>query len=240
MQEPRNLTSVCALPQVVRALTVMLHRQWLTVRRTGGPPRTDQQKRTVRCLRDTVLLLHSLSQKDKLFSVHCVEVLHQYDQVMPGVSMLIRGLPDVTDCEGELAGGPLPAPALTWAFSSSLLTSQTSPPYVSSPPSTTAFASTGVILVFLLWFFSEHIRLPFAYICCVGLAEPRFFQKHPCLNCLCITLLAVTEGARPGRGRDWLVPAGMGGGEVGPPPVSSNFRSSPGDPLLFWLRGSLG
>ncbi|XP_037384444.1 ATR-interacting protein [Talpa occidentalis] len=85
--------------EVVRALTVMLHRQWLTVRRAGGPPRTDQQKRTVRCLRDTVLLLHSLSQKDKLFTVHCVEVLHQYDQVMPGVSMLIRGLPDVTDCE---------------------------------------------------------------------------------------------------------------------------------------------
>ncbi|XP_039693592.1 ATR-interacting protein isoform X6 [Pteropus medius] len=87
--------------EVVRALTVMLHRQWLTVRRAGGPPRTDQQKRTVRCLRDTVLLLHSLSQKDKLFTVHCVEVLHQYDQVMPGVSMLIRGLPDVTDCEAE-------------------------------------------------------------------------------------------------------------------------------------------
>ncbi|XP_074260006.1 ATR-interacting protein isoform X2 [Saimiri boliviensis] len=85
--------------EVVRALTVMLHRQWLTVRRAGGPPRTDQQRRTVRCLRDTVLLLHGLSQKDKLFMMHCVEVLHQYDQVMPGVSMLIRGLPDVTDCE---------------------------------------------------------------------------------------------------------------------------------------------
>ncbi|XP_023558047.1 ATR-interacting protein isoform X2 [Octodon degus] len=85
--------------EVVRALTVMLHRQWLTVRRAGGPPRTEQQKRTVRCLRDTVVLLHSLSQKDKLFTVHCVEVLHQYDQVMPGVSTLIRGLPDVTDCE---------------------------------------------------------------------------------------------------------------------------------------------
>ncbi|KAM5292152.1 ATR-interacting protein [Ctenodactylus gundi] len=85
--------------EVVRALTVMLHRQWLTVRRAGGLPRTDQQKRTVRCLRDTVLLLHSLSQKDKLFTVHCVEVLHQYDQVIPGVSSLIRKLPDVTDCE---------------------------------------------------------------------------------------------------------------------------------------------
>ncbi|XP_027625106.1 ATR-interacting protein [Tupaia chinensis] len=87
--------------EVVRALTVMLHRQWLAVRRAGGPPRTTQQKRTrtVRCVRDTVLLLHGLSQKDKLFSVHCVEALHQYDQVMPGVGMLIRGLPDVTDCE---------------------------------------------------------------------------------------------------------------------------------------------
>uniref|UniRef100_F6SIR0 ATR interacting protein n=1 Tax=Callithrix jacchus TaxID=9483 RepID=F6SIR0_CALJA len=85
--------------EVVRALTVMLHRQWLTVRRAGGPPKTNQQRRTVRCLRDTVLLLHGLSQKDKLFMMHCVEVLHQYDQVMPGVSMLIRGLPDVTDCE---------------------------------------------------------------------------------------------------------------------------------------------
>lgn len=84
----------------------MLHRQWLTVRRAGGLLKTDQQKRTVRCLRDTVLLLHSLSQKDKLFTVHCVEVLHQYDQVMPGVSMLIRGLPDVTDCEGEPLRGP--------------------------------------------------------------------------------------------------------------------------------------
>ncbi|XP_029398992.1 ATR-interacting protein isoform X3 [Mus pahari] len=84
--------------EAVRALTVMLHRQWLTVRRAGGP-RTHQQKQTMRCLRDTVLLLHSLSQKDKLFTVHCVEVLHQYDQVMPGVSMLIRALPDVTDCE---------------------------------------------------------------------------------------------------------------------------------------------
>ncbi|XP_012885658.1 PREDICTED: ATR-interacting protein-like [Dipodomys ordii] len=85
--------------EVVRALTVVLHRQWLTVRRTGAAFKTNQQKRTVRCLRDAVLLLHSLSQKDKLFSVHCVEVLHQYDQVMPGVSTLIRALPDVTDCE---------------------------------------------------------------------------------------------------------------------------------------------
>ncbi|XP_023375323.1 ATR-interacting protein isoform X1 [Otolemur garnettii] len=142
--------------EVVRALTVMLHRQWLTVRRAGGPPKTDQQKRTVRCLRDTVLLLHSLSQKDKLFSVHCVEVLHQYDQVMPGVSMLIRGLPDVTDCEGELARGPLPAPCVSSLLC--LRTSQTPCHYPSSVLSTTAFSGTEDIFVaFLLWFFSEHI-----------------------------------------------------------------------------------
>ncbi|XP_060486945.1 ATR-interacting protein isoform X5 [Panthera onca] len=105
--------SVCQCNvEVVRALTVMLHRQWLTVRRAGEPPRTEQQKRTVRCLRDTVLLLHSLSQKDKLFTVHCVEVLHQYDQVMPGVSMLIRGLPDVTDC--EVAEGARPGRGRDW------------------------------------------------------------------------------------------------------------------------------
>ena len=113
VQRPHALTSAHALPQVVRALTVVLHRQWLTVRRAGGPPQTERQRRTVRCLRDTVLLLHGLSQKDKLFTVHCVEVLHQYDQVMPGVSMLIRGLPDVTDCEGEPAVGT-PTPAPTW------------------------------------------------------------------------------------------------------------------------------
>ncbi|KAM4821573.1 ATR-interacting protein isoform 2-T2 [Thomomys bottae] len=85
--------------EVVRVLTMVLHRQWLTVRRAGAALKTNQQKRTVRCLRDAVLLLHSVSQKDKLFSVHCVEVLHQYDQVIPGVSTLIRALPDVTDCE---------------------------------------------------------------------------------------------------------------------------------------------
>lgn len=56
-----------------------------------------------------MLLLHSLSQKDKFFTVHCVEVLHQYDQVMPGVSMLIRALPDVADCEGKPARGPCPS-----------------------------------------------------------------------------------------------------------------------------------
>lgn len=157
MQEPWDPASVSALPQGVRALTAMLHRQWLTVRRAGGPPRTERQKRTMRCLRDTVLLLHGLSQKDKLFTVHCVEVLHQYDQVMPGVSMLIRGLPDVADCEGEPAGGLLhvqPTRGASLKFtdrSHFLALSQQS--------------SLHAAFALLLWLFSEHSRLPFACIC---------------------------------------------------------------------------
>lgn len=95
-------------------LTVVLHRQWLTVRRAGPAPGTAPQRRTVRCLRDAVLLLHSLAQRDKLFAVHCVGVLHQYDQAVPGVRALIRGLPDVTECEGERAGAPS-APAAAGA-----------------------------------------------------------------------------------------------------------------------------
>lgn len=120
----------------------MLHRQWLTVRRAGGP-RTHQQKQTTRCLRDTVLLLHSLSQKDRLFTVHCVEVLHQYDQVMPGVSMLIRALPDVTDCEGKLARDSVLA-------------------YCESPLASRAIAGT-VGIPFLLWVF-ECDRCPFDHV----------------------------------------------------------------------------
>lgn len=143
---------------------MVLHRQWLTVRRAGRPPGTERQKRTVRCLRDTVLLLHGLSQKDKLFTVHCVEVLHQYDQVMPGVSMLIRGLPDVADCEGEPAGGPLPVQP---TFRVSLKFTDRSDFLALSQQSSVhgAFAGTGVPLALLLWFCSEHSRLPFACIC---------------------------------------------------------------------------
>lgn len=133
--------------QVVRALTVTLHRQWLTVR-WAGPPKTEQQKWTVRCLRDIVLLLHCLSQKDKLFTVHCVDVLHQYDQVMPGVSMLIRGLPDVTDCEGKPPSGLPPA------------VSQRLTGFKHLPLPLLALAHSPA---FLLWF-SELSRLVFTHL----------------------------------------------------------------------------
>ncbi|XP_053157872.1 ATR-interacting protein isoform X2 [Hemicordylus capensis] len=88
--------------EVVKALIIMLHRQWLTVRRVERNLFDARGKRVVQFLRDTVLLLHSLSQKDKLFHEHCLEVLHQYDDVMPGVRAILKKVPNLKAYE-ELA-----------------------------------------------------------------------------------------------------------------------------------------
>ncbi|NWZ79283.1 ATRIP protein, partial [Poecile atricapillus] len=69
---------------VVKALIVMLHRQWVKIRRSETSLCAHKEQ-VIQFLRDAVLLLHSLSQKDKLFHEHCLEVLHQYDQAMPGI-----------------------------------------------------------------------------------------------------------------------------------------------------------
>lgn len=97
----------CVFPlQVVKALIIMLHRQWLTVRRVEGNLFDVQGKQVVQFLRDTVLLLHSLSQKDKLFHDHCLEVLHQYDHVMPGVRAILKKVPNLKACEGKAVDVP--------------------------------------------------------------------------------------------------------------------------------------
>ncbi|NXL65792.1 ATRIP protein, partial [Chordeiles acutipennis] len=70
--------------EVVKALIIMLHRQWMKIRRSENSL-CAYKERIFQFLRDAVLLLHSLSQKDKLFHEHCLEVLHQYDQAMPGI-----------------------------------------------------------------------------------------------------------------------------------------------------------
>ncbi|XP_048345593.1 ATR-interacting protein isoform X2 [Sphaerodactylus townsendi] len=88
--------------EVVKVLIVMLHRQWLTVRRVEGNLCDARGRQVVQFLRDAVLLLHSLSQKDKLFHDHCLEVLHQYDHVMPGVRTILKKVPNLKACE-ELA-----------------------------------------------------------------------------------------------------------------------------------------
>ncbi|NXT79692.1 ATRIP protein, partial [Zapornia atra] len=76
-------TCQCNL-EVVKALIIMLHRQWMKMRRSENSL-CAYKERLIQFLRDAVLLLHSLSQKDKLFHEHCLEVLHQYDQAMPGI-----------------------------------------------------------------------------------------------------------------------------------------------------------
>ncbi|XP_050835117.1 ATR-interacting protein isoform X1 [Serinus canaria] len=74
--------------EVVKALIVMLHRQWMKIRSESSL--CAQQERVIQFLRDAVLLLHSLSQKDKLFHEHCLEVLHQYDQALPGIRAILK------------------------------------------------------------------------------------------------------------------------------------------------------
>lgn len=71
------------------------------IRRLEGNLFDVHGNQVVQFLRDTVLLLHNLSQKDKLFQEHCLEVLHQYDHVMPGIRAIFRKVPNLKTCEGE-------------------------------------------------------------------------------------------------------------------------------------------
>ncbi|XP_069062787.1 ATR-interacting protein isoform X1 [Pleurodeles waltl] len=97
-----NSESTCQCNrEAVKALVIMLHRQWLKVRRPENR-HCGFQKKAVQFLRDTLLLLHSISQKDKTFNEHCMEVLHQYDQAVPGIRTIFRKLPDLKESE-ELA-----------------------------------------------------------------------------------------------------------------------------------------
>lgn len=59
------------------------------------------KERVIQFLRDAVLLLYSLSQKDKLFHEHCLEVLHQYDQAMPGIRAILKRTQKLSASEGK-------------------------------------------------------------------------------------------------------------------------------------------
>lgn len=76
----------------------MLHRQWMKIRRSESSLCAHKEQ-VIQFLRDAVLLLHSLSQKDKLFHEHCLEVLHQYDQAMPGIRAILRKTKKLSACE---------------------------------------------------------------------------------------------------------------------------------------------
>ncbi|KAM9227113.1 ATR-interacting protein [Leptosomus discolor] len=84
--------------EVVKALIIMLHRQWMKIRRSENSS-CAYKEQIIQFLRDAVLLLHSLSQKDKLFHEHCLEVLHQYDQAMPGIRAILKKTQKLSACE---------------------------------------------------------------------------------------------------------------------------------------------
>uniref|UniRef100_A0A8C3JDK6 ATR-interacting protein n=1 Tax=Calidris pygmaea TaxID=425635 RepID=A0A8C3JDK6_9CHAR len=84
--------------EVVKTLIIMLHRQWMKIRRSETSLCASKE-RILQFLRDAVLLLHSLSQKDKLFHEHCLEVLHQYDQAMPGIRAILKKTQKLNACE---------------------------------------------------------------------------------------------------------------------------------------------
>lgn len=71
------------------------------IRKMEGIVFSVHEKQIVQFLRDAVLLLHGLSQKDKLFHEHCLEVLHQYDGVLSGVTAVLRKGQHLKACEGE-------------------------------------------------------------------------------------------------------------------------------------------
>ncbi|XP_043933352.1 ATR-interacting protein isoform X2 [Protopterus annectens] len=84
--------------EVVKTVTVMLHRHWLNVRKCERNL-SSLGHSAVQFLQDTVLLLHCLSQKDKNFTEHCLDVLHQYDQVIPGIKAIFRRITDLKESE---------------------------------------------------------------------------------------------------------------------------------------------
>ncbi|XP_068275966.1 ATR-interacting protein [Nyctibius grandis] len=84
--------------EVVKALIIMLHRQWMKIRRSENSL-CAYKEQIIQFLRDAVLLLHSLSQKDKLFHEHYLEVLHQYDQAMPSIRAILKKTQKLSACE---------------------------------------------------------------------------------------------------------------------------------------------
>ncbi|XP_065605305.1 ATR-interacting protein isoform X2 [Cyrtonyx montezumae] len=106
--------------EVVKAVIVMLHRQWTKIRRSESSLRAHKEQ-IIQFLWDAVLLLHSLSQKDKLFHEHCLEVLHQYDQAMPGIRAILRKTKKLSACEGwkrPLGSSSCPHPSVLYHHSS--------------------------------------------------------------------------------------------------------------------------
>ncbi|XP_069793337.1 ATR-interacting protein isoform X2 [Narcine bancroftii] len=85
--------------EIFKTLIVMLHRQWLNIRKSTQNLCSLGNQAVVQFLRETVMLLHCLSQRDKNFTDHCFVVLHLYDQVMHGIKAIFKKLPDLEENE---------------------------------------------------------------------------------------------------------------------------------------------
>ncbi|KAI5607588.1 ATR-interacting protein isoform X1 [Silurus asotus] len=90
--------------EVVRTVVVVLHRQWLSIKNqekhVGGVQTWTSSG--VHSLRETLMLLHWLLLNDSSFSMHCLDVLHMYHQIIPAIRDTLRRIPDLSECE-ELA-----------------------------------------------------------------------------------------------------------------------------------------
>ncbi|XP_036415142.1 ATR-interacting protein [Colossoma macropomum] len=90
--------------EVVRTVVVVLHRQWLSIKgqekHVGGVQAWTSPG--VQLLREALMLLHWLLLNDSSFSLHCLDVLHIYHQVIPAIRDTLRKIPDLSESE-ELA-----------------------------------------------------------------------------------------------------------------------------------------
>lgn len=84
-------------------VVLVLHRQWLSIKaqekQVGGIQTWTSPG--VHSLRETLMLLHWLLLNDSSFSMHCLDVLHMYHQIIPGIRDTLRRIPDLTECEGD-------------------------------------------------------------------------------------------------------------------------------------------
>lgn len=100
-----NADSSCPCSsETVRMVVVILHRQWLIIKSqekyVGGVQTWTSPG--VHSLRETLMLLHWLLLNDSSFSLHCLDVLHMYHQIIPAIRDTLRRIPELSECE-ELA-----------------------------------------------------------------------------------------------------------------------------------------
>lgn len=82
---------------------MVLHRQWLSIKvREKDVSRGETWKGPgVQSLRETLMFLHWLLMNDSAFSVHCLDVLHMYHQIIPAIRDTLRRIPDLSESEGS-------------------------------------------------------------------------------------------------------------------------------------------